>query len=291
MILLIRGFIHKKPLFDTRLLQYPGFIVALVISYLSGAAFVFNISLLAKLLGGILQMPLKDVFLFLNFLCLVIFVVLIITLILIARKFSPYWLMITGFLAVAYTAFTLSKLNPEFSFDNIVTPSLIGMAGAGIIATAVIMVAIKSVPQHQVGKVANFRSVAFTMGIALTATDLGRLLDLERVRNFNLMIGYTDPGNPLLQERLNGLKAFYQANGYDANQAYDAAINGITGMVKLQSFFLGMSEILLIGCVVSIVLAVVLFILWAVRNHQMLFNFITFKSSGNEKLQPEPGKT
>jgi predicted MFS family arabinose efflux permease len=291
MILLIRGFIHKKPLFDTRLLQYPGFIVALVISYLSGAAFVFNISLLAKLLGGILQMPLKDVFLFLNFLCLVIFIALIITLILIARKFSPYWLMITGFLAVAYTAFTLSRLNPGFSFDNIVTPSLVGMAGAGIIATAVIMVAVKSVPQHQVGKVASFRSVAFTMGIALTATDLGRLLDLERVRNFNLMMGYTDPGNPLLQERLNGLKAFYQANGYDANQAYDAAINGITGMVKLQSFFLGMSEILFIGCVVSIVLAVVLLVLWAVRNYQMLFNFITFKSSGNEKLQPEPGKT
>jgi hypothetical protein len=72
------------------------------------------------------------------------------------------------------------KVNPWFSFDNIITPSLIGIGGAGIIATAVIMIAVKSVPQHQVGKVANFRSVAFTMGIALTATDLGRLLDLEK---------------------------------------------------------------------------------------------------------------
>src|SRR5205085_4722282 len=31
-ILLIRGFLHRKPLFDTRLLQYPGFIICLVIS-------------------------------------------------------------------------------------------------------------------------------------------------------------------------------------------------------------------------------------------------------------------
>ena len=139
---------------------------------------------------------------------------------------------------------------------------------------------LKSVPPHQVGKVANFRSVAFTMGIALTATDLGRLLNFERVRNFNLMRAYTDPGNPLLQERFNGLKAFYQANGYDADQAYDAAINGITGMVKLQSFFLGMSEILLIGCVIALALAFVVFILWIVRNYQMLFNFITFKTFG-----------
>ena len=43
------------------------------------------------------------------------------------------------------------------------------------------------------------------------------------------MTTYTDPGNPLFQERLNGLTAFYQSNGYDANQAYDAAINGVTG--------------------------------------------------------------
>src|SRR5262249_49315122 len=40
--LLIRGITHKKPLFDTRLLQYPEFVVALIISYFAGAAFVFN---------------------------------------------------------------------------------------------------------------------------------------------------------------------------------------------------------------------------------------------------------
>src|SRR5580765_6601437 len=56
-VLLVRGFIHKKPLFDTKLLQYPGFIVALIISFFGGAFFIFNISLLAKLLGGILGMP------------------------------------------------------------------------------------------------------------------------------------------------------------------------------------------------------------------------------------------
>lgn len=290
-LLLIRGFIHKKPLFDTRLLQYPGFIIALIIAYLSGAAFVFNISMLAKLLGGILQMPIKDVFHFMNFLSLVIFIVLIITFILVAIKFSPYWLLITGLLAVAYTAFTLSKLNTEFSLSSVMTPALIGMAGSGMIALTVILVAIKSVPQQHVGKVANFRSVAFTMGIALTATDLGRLLNLERVRNFNLMISYTDPGNPLLQERLNGLKAFYQGNGYDSNQAYDAAINGITGMVKLQSFFLGMSELFLIGCVIALALAFVVFIIWTLKNYQMLFNFFTFKQSADESLQPEPVNT
>ena len=290
-LLLIRGAIHKSPLFDTRLLQYPGFVLALVISYLSGAAFVFNIAMLGKLLGGILQMPMKDVFHFINFLSLVIFISLIVTLILIAKKFNPFWLMITGLLAVAYAAFNLSKLNPEFSFDNVISPSLVGTAGSGMIALAVVLLATKSVPPQLVGKVANFRSVAFTMGIAVTATGLGRILNLERVRNFNLMITYTDPSDPLLQERLNGLQAFYQSNGYDANDAYQAAINGLTGMVKLQSVFLGMSEILFIGSIVSLLLAALLFVLWIIRNSQMLFNFITFNNAADEKLQPEPAKT
>ena len=289
-LLFIRGFTHKNPLFDTRLFQYPGFIVAFILSYLSGAAFIFNISLLAKLMGGILQMPMSDVLHFLNFLCLIIFVALISTLILIARKFSPYWLMITGLLAVAYTAFALSRLNPDFSFLNIIAPSVVGMAGSGLIATSVILIALKSVPPAQAGKVANFRSVLFTMGIALTATGLGRLLNFESVRNFNLMIRYTDPGNPLLEERLNGLKAFYQGQGYDETQAYDAAVNGINGMVKLQSFFLGMSEALFMGCIVCIMLAFVVFMLWTARNHRMLINFFTFKNPGHDQLQPEPGK-
>ena len=103
------------------------------------------------------------------------------------------------------------------------------------------------------------------------------------------MISHTDPGNPLLQERLNGLMAFYQSNGYDANDAYDAAVNGITGMVKLQSFFLGMSELLLVGAVVAIALALVVFILWIVRNYRMLFEFISFKQPQDKNLQTRAG--
>src|SRR4051794_26052495 len=97
--------------------------------------------------------------------------------------------------------------------------------------------------------------------IALTTHNLIKMFNVESVRNFNLMLTYTDPGNPLFQERLNGLQSFYKSNGLDADQSYQAAVNGITGMVKLQSFFLSMSEILFIGCIISLVLASLLFML------------------------------
>jgi uncharacterized membrane protein YdbT with pleckstrin-like domain len=104
------------------------------------------------------------------------------------------------------------------------------------------------------------------------------------------MSAYTDPGNPLLQERLNGLQAFYNSSGLDADQSYQAAVNGINGMVQLQSFFLSMSEILFIGYILSLVLASILFILWVIRNYRMLFNFINFKKSTNENLHVQKSK-
>ena len=146
-------------------------------------------------------------------------------------------------------------------------------------------------PPQQVGKVANFRSVAFTLGIALTATDLGRLLNFESVRNFNLMINYTDEGNPLFQERFNMLQSFYKSSGLDADQSYQAAVNGVTGMINLQSFFLSMSEILWIGCLLSIALALVVFILWVSRNYQMLLILFNFKKPVHENPPLQTGKT
>ena len=104
------------------------------------------------------------------------------------------------------------------------------------------------------------------------------------------MINYTDEGNPLVQQRLNMLLSLYKSNGLDADQAYQAAVNGLTGMVNLQSFFLSMSEILWIGCVLSLVLALVVFILWITRNYTLLFNLFNFKKTVHETPPPQTGK-
>ena len=289
-VLLIRGAIHKKPLFDTRLLQYPAFSITLIISFLTGALFVFTLTMLSKMLGGILQMPMKDIFHFINFLALVIFISLIVSFILIVKKISAYWIMITGLSCIAFAAYSLSQLNTEFSFDNIVTPSLVGMMGAGMLALSVIIIAIKAVPQHQIGKVANFRSVAFLMGIAITAVDIGRILDNGRVRNFNSMLRYADPSNAPFLERFNALQSFYLSQGYDSDGAYQAAVNGMTGMIKLQAFFKSMGQVFQMAVVISLVLVAIIFVLWILQNYRMLIDFFTFKNKTNENAKAESPK-
>ena len=284
-VLLIRGAIHKKPLFDTRLLQYPAFSVTIIISFLSGALFVFTLTMLAKMLGGILQMPMKDIFHFINFLALIIFISLVVSFILIVKKISAYWIMITGLFCIAFTAYEFSRLNTEFSFNNIVSPSLVGMMGAGMVALSVIVIAIKAVPPNHAGKVANFRSVAFLMGIAITAVDIGRILDFGRVRNFNTMLRYADPSNAPFMERFNALQSFYASKGYDPDAAYQAAVNGMTGMIKLQAFFKSMSQVFQSAVVVCFVLIAVIFVLWVLQNYRMLIDFFTFKNKTNENAK------
>jgi hypothetical protein len=64
----------------------------------------------------------------------------------------------------------------------------------------------------------------------------------------------------------------------------DAAINGVTGMVKLQSFFLGLSEILLVGLCGSYRARFDSFYtLGCTETINMLFIFFTFKNHADEK--------
>lgn len=199
--------------------------------------------------------------------------------------------MITGLFCIAFTAYEFSKLNTEFSFNNIVSPSLVGMMGAGMVALSVIVIAIKAVPPNQMGKVANFRSVAFLMGIAITSVDLGRILDWGRVRNFNSMLRYADPSNAPFLERFNMLQSFYASKGYDPDAAYQAAVNGMTGMIKLQAFFKSISQVFQFAVVVCFALIAVIFVLWVLQNYRMLIDFLTFKNKKNENAEAVSPKT
>jgi hypothetical protein len=86
-LLLIRG-LYIKTFIRYPVIAIPGFLITMIISFLTGALFVFTLAMLSKMLGGILQMPLQDIFHFINFLALVIFISLIISFILIVKKVS-----------------------------------------------------------------------------------------------------------------------------------------------------------------------------------------------------------
>jgi uncharacterized membrane protein YdbT with pleckstrin-like domain len=92
-------------------------------------------------------------------------------------------------------------------------------------------------------------------------------------------------------ERFNALQSFYSGKGYDADEAYQAAVNGVTGMIKLQAFFKSMSQVFQIAVVVCLVLIAVIFVLWILQNYRMLIDFFTFKNKTNENANAVSPKT
>lgn len=283
-ILFIRGFTQVNPIFDTRLFKYPSFIATFFISFLSGAVFVFNFTMIANLLGGIMQMSFQDVLIFVSFLSLILFLFLLLGVILLAKKINATILMIAGLVCIAYSSWRFSLLDAEFNVSNIITPAILGMAGAALVALTVVIIALKSVPQTMIGKVTNFRSVLFPMGIAYTAVDLNRILEVKRVTNYNAMLQYTDPGNPYFQQRFSGFQAFYRSNGYDAEGAYQAAIHAMTGTLKMQAYFKGMIQIFQIATWICIAFACLLGILWLSNNYKLLLSWFT-KNKTTEHAQ------
>lgn len=105
------------------------------------------------------------------------------------------------------------------------------------------------------------------------------------------MLRYADPSDEQFMERFNGLKSFYMSKGYDADSAYQAAVNGMTGMIKLQAFFKGISDLFQVAIIFSIVLIVIVFMLWVFKNHRMLIDFFTFKNKANENAETVSPKT
>jgi uncharacterized membrane protein YdbT with pleckstrin-like domain len=87
------------------------------------------------------------------------------------------------------------------------------------------------------------------------------------------------------------LQSFYSSKGYDADAAYQAAVNGMTGMIKLQAFFKSMSQLYHTAVIVCLVLIVVIFILWVLQNYRMLIDFFTFKTKSNENAEAVSPKT
>lgn len=271
-ILFIRGFTHTNPIFDTTLFKYPSFIAAFFISFLSGVVFVFNFNMIAKLLGGILQMSFSDILVFISLLALLLFVSILLGVILLAKKVNAFWMMIAGLLCIAFACNQFSQLNTQFYINNIITPSLVCMLGAAFIALSVIIVAMKSVPPEKIAKVGNFRSVLFLLGIAIAAVDLTRIIDYRRVANFNAMIRYTNAGDSVFNQRLSGFKAFYLSKGYDPDSAYQAAIKAMTGTFQLQAFFKGMMQTFHIASIICIAFACLIFLLWLINNLQWIAN-------------------
>lgn len=254
LIFLIRSLTHPKPLLDASLLLYPPFSLATIVIFLTGFHFVGTLSLLAKLLGGVLKMPLHDVLSFIAVLVIFVLISFLVVVVLVKQGLQPVWIIIISLLLIAYQSYTFSAFADDFSFNLVLKPAFIGILGAGGLFIGSLLYAMISVLPPQVTKVSAIHNVIFGLGCALSSSFFTVHVDLERVRQVNYLREYTDEGNPLVQERLTSQQALFLMNGYAPDDALAAAHAGLQGTIKQQGFFKAITQTYFLVFIVSLLL-------------------------------------
>lgn len=261
LIFFIRSLTHEKPLLDASLLLYPQFSLATIVIFLAGFHFVGTISMLAKLLGGVLKLPLQDVLSIIAVLVVFVLLSIIIVVMLVKQGFRPAWIVLTALILIAIQTYTFSTFADDFSFDLVLRPAFIGIIGAGSLFIGSLLYAMNRVLPPQVVRVSAIHNVMFGLGCALSSAFFNVHVNLERVRQVNYLREYTDEGNPLVQENLSSQKMLLMKNGYAAAEASDAAYAGLQGTIKQQGYFKAITQTYYLVFIVSLLLiAFVLFI-------------------------------
>ena len=275
LVFFIRSLTHGKPLLDASLVLYPQFTFATGLIFLAGFHFVGMVSMLAKLLGGVLKMPLAVVLSFIAVLVVFVLLSAIMVAVLVRQGYKPVWIVIVALLCIAFQSYTFSRFADDFSFNLVLKPAFIGIIGAGSLFIGSLLYAMTAVPPQQVTKVSAMHNVIFGLGCALSSAFFTVHVDLGRVQQVNYLREYTDEGNPLVQQSRSSQQALYMMNGYSPDDAAAAADAGLQGSIKQQGYFKAITQTYFLVFIVSLLLIALVLLVEFIR---------TFK----KKEQPAP---
>ncbi len=150
-------------------------------------------------------------------------------------KVNGRYLVMFGFLVLAYATYRFSDINLMISSSSIVWPNIISGFAMGFIFVPLTTMAMGTLPNEQMGNASGvfnlMRNTGGSLGIAAMTTMLsrgGQIHQAALVQNIN-------PYNPVLQQRIQELTGAMPGSGaLETQQAYGA----IYGMVAKQAMVL-----------------------------------------------------
>jgi len=150
-------------------------------------------------------------------------------------KVNGRYLVMFGFLVLAYSTYRFSDINLMVTSSSITWPNIISGFAMGFIFVPLTTMAMGTLPNEQMGNASGvfnlMRNTGGSLGIAAMTTMLsrgGQIHQAALVQNLN-------PYNPVLQQRVQELTGALPGNGsLETQQAYGA----IYGMVAKQAMVL-----------------------------------------------------
>jgi DHA2 family multidrug resistance protein len=176
-------------------------------------------------------------------------------------KVSPRLLVAAGITCVALGAFDVSQVTLQSTARGIVDAILIQGVGFSLLFVPLTTAALSQIPRTKLADATGLnsllRQVGASMGLALFATILSR----HAVQAKAAIAAHVTLERPEVQARLGALVAGFQARGFGAVEAREAAVRVLDGTVTRQAMVLSFQHVLaLTGVLFLCVLPLLIFL-------------------------------
>ena len=226
---------HDNPVVDVRLLKNRNFGVAVFFSFVLGIVLFGSTVLIPEFLQSSLGYTAERAGLALSPGGLVLMFMMPVAGRLTATKIDPRLLVSIGFLGTSLTLYHMTVIYLQIDFHSVVLLRMIQVVFLPLIFVPISTLNYIGVPReknNQVSGMSNFaRNIGGAMGTSLLSTFLARQNQTHQ-RAFST---HTTNADVNFQQMLNGLKATFMAQGFDATMAAKKAMATAYQTVQQQS--------------------------------------------------------
>ena len=177
-------------------------------------------------------------------------------------KIQPKFLVAAGmFIFFLYSLWGYKILTPGTDSDDFFWMLIVRGVGMGMLFVPITTLSLSALRGREIGQGASFtgmmRQLGGSFGIALITTFMTRRNALHR----SDLVGYINPSDPDVQQRLTGMQHMFEAKGMSPNTALESAYKLLDGSIMRQVAVLSYMDVFLyIGLLFLLCVPVILLI-------------------------------
>lgn len=176
-------------------------------------------------------------------------------------KVEPRWILVGGFLILAYAALQMSKITLSISQWTLFVPQVLAGSAMGFLFVPANVAGTAPLRRDEVGSATGMfnlmRNVGGSVGIALVSTYLARASQLHQ----SMLVQHVVPGNPLLLEKMKYVQTYLAMKIPSSGDGSNVAIALMGKILQQQAYlksFSGVYEFLAALAAASAVLGLLM---------------------------------
>lgn len=233
-----------QPLVHFRLLKYRNFATGTIISAMLGFVLYGSIVLIPLFMQELLGFPAITAGFWNSPRGIATLILMPVAGLLIDRGWDMRGMIFTGMLVAVAGVWAFSLLNLKAGPWNFVLPEVLMGAGLSIVFPPLATISVDPIPTEEMGYatsvISSLRNIGASIGISIMTAELAR----SQQKNQNVLAAHVTSGQPVVENFLRGMKAYFMRHGSSPVEAthqalalvYQSALQETTVLSYLHAF-------------------------------------------------------